>query len=194
MEERIATVKGRIRTTPDLESVLDVVAELEAELRQVTQELELASVPRSNQLRAAQDLIAILENARDKEAVRRQIKQQIQLLVEKIVVRVEGKLRARDKRVYCMIRFKNGRERGVWFQTGSEPTDGLWSPTGRVDFDDMTIMIRRAAAEAGLDPAKAPPPLTETDWADSEVRRQYLEASGIDTSWMEYIGGTPIPR
>ena len=105
--------------------------EWETELEQVTHELELASIPKTNQLGHAQDLIVLLDSADEpgRELLRRQIKQQLKLLVKKIEVRVEGKVRTKNKRVFCTIYFKNGVIRRIWFQTGKNAvTDGLWSP------------------------------------------------------------------
>ena len=194
LEGRITTLKNRIKSTPDLDSVLDVLTELQAEYKQVLQELEVAAVPRTDRLADTRQLLALLDGA-DKETLetlRRQIKQQIRHLVDKIEVRVEGRPRTKNKRVYCMIRFRTGDTRGVWFQVGSAPADGLWSPNAQFSLDDFDAFMVAAATAAGIDTSKPPPPLTEADWADSEIRRQQLEAAGIDTTGMGYIGGRPL--
>lgn len=72
-----------------------MLAELEGENRQVTQELEVASVPRTDRRADTRQLIALLDDAEDKEALRRQIKQQIRHLVEGIIVQIEGRPRTK---------------------------------------------------------------------------------------------------
>jgi hypothetical protein len=129
-----------MRSGKNLQRAMMLLDEWETELAGVTQELELASIPRTNQLGHAQNLIALLDNADEegRDSLRGQIKQQVKLLVTKIEVVVEGKPRTKNKKVYCTIHFKNGVKRRIWFQTGKDAVpDGLWSPDGRFPMEDM---------------------------------------------------------
>jgi hypothetical protein len=76
LEGRIRTLRDKIKTSPNLETVLDILNELETEHRDVCQKLEVAAVPKVNQLQHAQQLTALLEMAseEDKRSLRRQIR------------------------------------------------------------------------------------------------------------------------
>jgi hypothetical protein len=162
LEHRIGDLMEGMRGGKNLKRAMPLLDEWETELEKVTQELEIASIPRANQLGHTQNLIALLDNADqvDRESLRRQIKQQLRLLVQKIEIRVEGKPRTKNKRIYCTIHFKNGVNRYVWFQTGKNAvSDGLWSSDGTFSAEDMdgfTMMMLD-----GMDPADLPPGAAE---------------------------------
>jgi DNA invertase Pin-like site-specific DNA recombinase len=157
LERRIGELLEGMRSFKNLQRAMPLLDEWETELAQVSHELELASIPRTNQLGHTQNLITLLDNADEagRESLRRQIKQQLKLLVNKIEVRVEGKPRTKSKRVYCTIFFKNGVERCIWFQTGKEAvSDGLWTNDGTFSMEDMDAFMVKALES--LDPAELP--------------------------------------
>ena len=162
LERRIGELMEGMRSGKNLQRAMTLLDEWETELAGVTQELEFASIPRTNQLGHAQNLITLLDNADEpsRDAPRRQIKQQLKLLVNKIEIRVEGKARTKNKRVYCTIYFKNGVERHIWFQTGKEPvSDALWTNDGTFSMEDMDAFT--VMALESLDPAELPPDAAE---------------------------------
>jgi hypothetical protein len=162
LERRIGELMEGMRSGKNLQRAMTLLDEWETELAGVTQELELASIPKTNQLGHTQNLIALLDNADEagRESLRRQIKQQLKLLVSKIVVHVEGKPRTKNKKVDCTIYFKNGVERRIWFQTGKQAvSDGLWTADGTFPMEDMdafTVMMLEK-----MDPAEMPPGAAE---------------------------------
>src|SRR5262249_28779222 len=148
---------------------MTLLDEWETELAQVSHELELASIPRTNQLGQTQNLITLLDNAdeAERDSLRRQIKQQLKLLVERIVIQVQGKPRTKSKKVDCTIYFKNCVERRIWFQTGKNAvSDGLWTNDGTfsmADMDALTVM-----ALESLDPSELPEGAAE--WLEKKRR------------------------
>jgi DNA invertase Pin-like site-specific DNA recombinase len=157
LERRIGELMEGMRSGKNLQRAMTLLDEWETELAGVTQELELASIPKTNQLGHTQNLIALLDKADEagRESLRRQIKQQLKLLVSKIVVHVEGKPRTKNKKVDCTIYFKNGVERRIWFQTGKQAvSDGLWSADGTFPMEDMDALA--VMALESLDPAELP--------------------------------------
>lgn len=179
LERRIVELMGEMRSGKNLKRAATLLDEWETELEQVSQELELASIPRTNQLDHAQNLIALLDNADEpsRDALRRQIKQQLKLLVKKVEIRVEGKARTKNKRVYCTIHFKNGVERRIWFQTGKDAVeDGLWSSDGRFPMADMQALADRILPT--IDPAELTPEALERAEGEQNRLKAMLQVSG----------------
>ncbi len=159
---RIAELMSEMRSGKNLKRAATLLDEWETELEQVSHELEIASIPRTNQLGRTQNLITLLDNADEesRNALRRQIKQQLKLLVARIEIRVEGKPRTKSKRVYCTVYFKDGQERRIWFQTGKDAVpDGLWTNDGGFSVADMDALY--AMTLENVDPADWPPEAKE---------------------------------
>jgi DNA invertase Pin-like site-specific DNA recombinase len=187
LEARIGELMEGMRSGKNLQRAMTLLDEWETELAQVSHELEIASIPRTNQLGHTQNLIALLDNADEagREALRRQIKQQLKLLVNKIEILVEGKPRTKSKRVYCTIFFKNGVERRVWFLTGREAvSDGLWTSNGTFSMEDMDAFTVKALES--LDPADLPE-------GAAEFLEQRRRGEGIPHGWV-HVKLAPVEK
>lgn len=174
LEGRISTLMEEMRGGRNLKRATVLLDEWETELETVSRELEIASIPKTNQLGHAQDLITLLEKADEekRDSLRRQIKQQVRLLVKQIKVQVEGKARTKNKRVFCTITFKSGVERKVWFQTGKDAVeDGLFMTDGRISFGDLEAFMQRMPPDtAPADPSPESPgkPLSDEEFQQAK--------------------------
>lgn len=146
LEDRLATMKAKMKQTKQLASLLDVYAELEKELEEVDEQIEEATTPRELILADAKLAIDYLAKDEDDEDNRRELRLHLSLLLTEIeVYRIEGKFRSPKKVYYLILRFQDGQERQVWFET-PEYQSGPWSETGQFDKDTMDIrseLIRR---------------------------------------------------
>jgi hypothetical protein len=137
--DRLNTFKTKMKTTTRLSTLLDLFDDLEKELEDVREEIQIATAPRDHALADTKLAIDYLDQADNIESVRRDLRHHLSLLLREIVVRIEGKFRSRKKVYYLTIRFTNGQERKVFFET---PTlaSGPWSETD--DFPHDTMHIR----------------------------------------------------
>lgn len=174
LEHRIGELMAGMRSGKNLQRAMTLLDEWDTELAQVLQELELASIPRTNQLGQMQNLLSVLENTNEegRDSLRRQIKQQLKLLVNKIEIRVNGKPRTKSKRVFCTIYFKNGVERRIWFQTGKNAVpDGLWSPNGKFPVADLEASLEHA--QPFVEPADITPEAMERTLRRLDINDAY---------------------
>ena len=131
LDRRIEELIAEMRSGKNLKRATTLLDEWETELSHVTREVETASILRTNQVSRIQCLITLLYSTDEgqRQSLRRQIKQQLKVLVDKIEIQVEGKVRTRDKQFYCTIHFKSGEKRYVSFKTEKNTViDGRWVP------------------------------------------------------------------
>jgi DNA invertase Pin-like site-specific DNA recombinase len=133
IRERINKMKDKLRNTYS-DSAMEVLAQLEDQLREVAERRAVAELPKENQLGHAQRLIDMLQN----HDVRAQLKQQIAFVVQKIVIeRVQRWPRKLNRRVFVTIYFHGSDQaRRVWFDTRGDEA-GVWSPEGRFKLADL---------------------------------------------------------
>lgn len=136
--DRLDTFRTKMKTTHRLSTLLDQFDDLAKELEDVREEIQIATTPRELVLAETKLAIDYLDQADDVEAVRRDLRHHLSLLIREIVVRIDGKFRSRKKVYYLTIRFTNGQERKVFFET---PTfaSGPWSETDEFPQDTMNI-------------------------------------------------------
>ncbi len=142
---RLDTFRKKMKTTKQLAALLDVFAEMEEELEQVRQKIQEATTPREHILSDAKLAIDYLNGAKDSEATRRELRHHLSLLLDRIVVRIDGKVRSRKKVYYLTLHFRSGATRRVFFET---PTynSGPWDEDNEFPSDTMEIrseLIRR---------------------------------------------------
>lgn len=137
--QRLDVFKSKMKSSKDLATLLDVYSELQTELEQVREQIQDATTPRDHALVDTKLAIDYLTQDQDDNAVRRELRSHLSLILKEIVIsRIEGKFRSRKKTYYLIIRFLNGQERRVFFET---PTycSGPWSETDEFDQDTMNI-------------------------------------------------------
>lgn len=136
---RLDTFRQKIKTSKQLSTLLDVFAEMEQELEQVRQEIQEAMTPREHALTNTKLALDYLDGAKDSEEIRRELRHHLSLLLDRIIVRIDGKLRSRRKVYYLTLHFRAGAKRQIFFET---PTynSGPWDEDD--DFPPDTMEIR----------------------------------------------------
>jgi hypothetical protein len=125
LDRRLTAIRRELRKhalDDSLPSLVQVCAELEAELKATRERIELAAVPRSDPVSQARSLIAQLaEAAGDAGAVKKlrlRLRQQFRGVLERVVVvDVTGKPRTANKSYTFDLEFTNGQTRRLFFDT-----------------------------------------------------------------------------
>lgn len=144
--QRLATMKAKMRKNKQLEDLMDLYADMKIELEEVQEQIQEAMTPRQGVLEDVKLAIDYLgENPKD-ETKRRELRLHLSLLLREIVVRVSGKFRSRRKVYYLTIRFVDGTERKVWFETPVYAS-GPWDEG--MDFPASTMEIRSELIRRG---------------------------------------------
>lgn len=119
LDWRIKLNRAKIKEL-GLESLYEVQAQLEAEHKLKSRQLEQALIPKQNQMSHTQSLVRQLEAVEGEErlALRLQIKQQLKMVLDKIIIEsIKGRLGGREKRIVLRVVFSNGQERRLWYET-----------------------------------------------------------------------------
>jgi DNA invertase Pin-like site-specific DNA recombinase len=136
LKERVAALKEQIRTRPAKQtaSLAGLLIDAETALEDAEQRLQVAEIPKANQVAHTKHIIKLLETA-DKdelESLRMQLKQQIAFLVDRIEIDGKGKPHSFSKFYWLTIHMRNGTTRRFWFSTDRVSTPGVKSGPWKV--------------------------------------------------------------
>lgn len=111
LEQRYKTLKEKIATNPDLEDLLDTLAEIKSKLKETESKLNLATIPTQAHAIHTKQLLEMMDSASDSELekIRRQLKHNLSMIIERIDVSVEGRLR-QEKVIEARILFRNSHD------------------------------------------------------------------------------------
>jgi hypothetical protein len=172
LERRLKNLK-RLVEEKGLDEFLDRYVHVKEEYKQVSEQIELARVPKQKQMAQARSLIKQMAEADDPMPLRRQIRQQLGMVVKKIVVEgVKGKPRRSEKRYDFTVHFTDGDRVRLFYETD-----------GKGEIVDQGFFAEDVAeCQAGL--ARA------VGAYDREGEKEAAPRSAL-MEWMKGAGGSP---